>query len=246
VRRTVRLVCVLCLLSPFVLSQILGQQPSGPTSEAGIMAGHTFWVDVTLKTLAPQGLRVNVNYSLVPPSGPAQSPPVDPSRLQFGCYGEIGPGQQVVRLTCSTSKAMVSGDYRTDGKVTLTRIETGERMIEDDRLPILTLLKNPDGETAFPNVAGDVLVLSDRQSLGDGATKAQDLLNSIARELPPHPPNSAAYRAYLEQRAEMARGIVDITRLRYISGSLGPGATSDQYKAFQAPVFFDDFDKRLS
>jgi hypothetical protein len=110
----------------------------------------------------------------------------------------------------------------------------------------LTLLENPDGETDFPDVAGTVLVLSDRQSLRDGATRAQDLLTSIARELPAHPPNTAAYRAYLEQRSEMARKIVELTRLRYISGSLGPGATRDQYNAFQVPVFFEDFDRRLS
>jgi hypothetical protein len=44
----------------------------------------------------------------------------------------------------------------------------------------------------------------------------------------------------------MARTVVDITRRRYISGSLPPGATPDQYKAFQVPVFFEDFDRRLS
>lgn len=70
-RRTVRLVCVPCLLSVFVLSQILGQQPSVPTSEAGIMAGLPFGVDVTLKTKARQALNVEVTYSLVPPGGAA-------------------------------------------------------------------------------------------------------------------------------------------------------------------------------
>ena len=35
-----------------MLSQILGQQPSVPSSEAGIMAGLPFRVDVTLKTKA--------------------------------------------------------------------------------------------------------------------------------------------------------------------------------------------------
>jgi hypothetical protein len=71
-------------------------------------------------------------------------------------------------------------------------------------------------------------------------------LTSIAKELPPHPPNTGAYRAYLEQKSEVAKGIVDLTRLRYISGSLGPGATQDQYNAFPVPVFFEDFDRRLS
>jgi hypothetical protein len=141
---------------------------------------------------------------------------------------------------------LLSGEYRTDGKVTLTRNETGEQKIEDARAPILTLLENPDGDTAFPDVAGTVLVLSDRQSLRDGATRAQDLLTSVARELPARPPNTAEYRAYLEQRSEMARAIVNLTRLRYITGSLGPGATRDQYNAFEVPVFFEDFDRRLS
>jgi hypothetical protein len=246
VRRTLRLVCVLCLLKVFWLSQTLGQQPSVPTSEAGIMAGQPFSVDVTLKTPLTKPLRVGVTYFLVPPSGAAQSPPIDTSLSQFGCYADINSGDQVARLNCSTNKALVSGEYRTDGKVTLFRIETGERKIEDDRLPIVTLLKNPDAETTFPDVAGAVLVLTDKQSLGDGATKAQDLLNSIARELMPHPPNTMEYRIYLKQRSEMARGIVKTTRLRYISGSLGAGATQDQFNAFQVPVFFDDFYNRLS
>ena len=199
-----------------------------------------------MKTLAHQRLNVSVNYSLAPPDGAAKSAPVEPIRSRFSCSGALTPGQQVVRLTCTSSIALVSGEYRTDGKVTLTRNETGDQKVEDARAPILTLLENPDGDTAFPDVAGTALVLSDRQSLRDGATRAQDLLDSIARELPPHPPNTAAYRAYLEQRSEMARTIVDLTRLRYISGSLGPGATRDQYNAFQVPVFFEDFDRRLN
>lgn len=245
-RLTVRLVLVPCLLSVFVLSQILGQQPSVPAPEAGIMAGHSFGVDVTLKTTAHQVLRVTVSYSLVPPSGAPQSPPVAQNRSQFTCWGDLAPGQQVVRLNCETNIALVSGEYRTDGKITLARNETGDRKIEDARAPILTLLDNPDGETDFPDVAGAVLVLSDRQSLLDGANRAQDLLTSIGRELPAHPRNTAEYRAYLEQRSEMARRIVDLTRRRYISGSLGPGSTTQQYNAFHVPVFFEDFDRRLS
>jgi hypothetical protein len=246
VRRTVRLICVLCLLSVFVQSQIAGQQPSGPTSEAGIVAGHPFGVDVTMKTLARQSLRVTVTYSLMPTNGAAQSPPVDRNRSQFNCWGDLATGLQVVRLNCTTNMALVGGEYRTDGKATLQRPETGDQKIEDARAPMLTLLGNPDGETTFPDIASSALVLSDRQSLLDGANRAQDLLTSIARELPPQPPNTAAYRAYLQQRSEMARTIVDLTRRRYISGSLGPGATRDQYNAFQVPVFFEDFDRRLS
>jgi hypothetical protein len=246
VRRTVRLVCVPCLVSAFVLSPILGQQPSVPTSEAGIIAGSFFSVDVTLRTLAHQSLAVGVTYSLVAPSGVAQSPPVNPGPSQFDCRGQLASGQQVVRLSCNPNIGLVSGEYRTDGKILLTRNDTGARKIEDARAPILTLLENPDGETTFPDVAGSVLVLSDLQSLLDGANRAQDLLTSIAREIPTHPPNTAAYRAYLEQRSEMARTIVDLTRRRYISGSLVPGATRDQYNTFPVPVFFEDFDRRLS
>jgi hypothetical protein len=233
-------------VSAFVLSPILGQQPSVPTSEAGIVAGFPFRVDVTLKTKARQALRVYVTYSLVPPSGAAQSPPVNPSHAQFNCSGELTPDQQVARLNCITNKGLVSGEYRTNGKVTLVRDETADQEAEDVRAPIVTLLRNPDGETIFPDIASTALVLSDRQSLLDGATRAQDLLTSIAKELPAHPQNTAPYRFYLEQRSEMARSIVDLTRLRYISGSLGPGATPAQYNAFQAPVFFEDFDRRLA
>lgn len=132
--RTVRLVCLPCLLSVFVLSQILGQQPSVPTSEAGIMAGIPFRVDVTLTTKARQALRGSVTYSLVPPSGAAQSPPVDPNHSQFGCAGDLTPDQQVSRLNCTTNIGLVSGEYRTNGKVTLQRLETGDQKIEDVRV----------------------------------------------------------------------------------------------------------------
>ena len=245
-RLTVRLVCVPCLVSAFVQSPILGQQPSVPTSEAGIMAGSLLQLDVTLKSKARQALRGDITYSLVPPSGAVQSPPVSLNHSQFSCSGNLAPDQQVMRLSCPTNIGLVSGEYRTDGKITLTRNETGDRKIEDVRTPIVTLLQNPDGETSFPDIAGTALVLSDRQSLHDGATRAQDLLISIAKELPAHPRNTVPYRAYLEQRSEMARSIVDLTRSRYISGSLGPDATPAQYKAFQAPVFFEDFDRRLN
>jgi hypothetical protein len=233
-------------LSVFALSRILAQQPSVPTSEAVIMAGVAFQVDVTLKMKARQAFSVYVTYSLVPPVGAAQSPPANSNHSQFGCSGSLAPGQQVVRLNCTSGIAFVSGEYRTDGKVTLRRNETGDQELEDVRAPIVTLLENPDGETAFPDVASTALVLAGGQSLRDGATKAQDLLNSIASELPAHPPNTAAYRTYLEQRSEMARAIVNLTRRRYISGALGPGATPDQYNAFSVPIFFEDFDRRLS
>jgi hypothetical protein len=243
VRRTVRLVCAPCLLSVFGLSQILGQQPSAPGSEAGIMAGLPFQVDVTLKTKARQALRVYVTYSLVPPGG---APPVNSNHSQFSCSGDLNPDLQVARLNCATNIGLLSGEYRTDGKITLIRNETGDQESEEVRAPIVTLLRNPDGETIFPDIASTALVLSDRQSLLDGATKAQDLLTLIARQLPAHPQNTGPYRTYLEQRSEMARAIVNLTRSRYISGSLGPGATPDQYNAFAVPIFFEDFDRRLS
>jgi hypothetical protein len=52
---------------------------------------------------------------------------------------------------------LVSGEYRTDGKIILTRGETGDQQLEDVRTPIVTLLRNPEGETIYPEIAREPL-----------------------------------------------------------------------------------------
>ena len=244
--RTIWLVGFLWLLSFAVLRQSMAQLPLAvPTSDATIMAGDRFSVDVTLMAVARQGLRAYVSYTLGSP-GSAQRAQGDPGHLRFDCVGNVTANQQVIRLSCTTSIALLSGEYSTDGKIHLQRTETGDEKEEEVRAPIVTLVANPEGETQFPQVASVALSLTDRQSLTDGAIKTQDILNRLSAHLPAHTRDTPVYRAYLRQEAESARTVVDITRRRYILAAAPPNAPPGQRSDLSVPVFFEDFDRRLS
>lgn len=242
--RTVWLAGILCLLSFAVVRHSIAQVPSAvPTSESSIVAGKPFDVDVTLKIVPRQALRASVIYTLST-QGNAQRAQANHSR--FGCNGDVVPGHQVVRLSCTSSIALSSGEYSTDGKISLLRIETGDQEQEEVRAPIVTLIANPDGETQFPPVAGAALVLTESESLLDGAIRTQNILESLSAHVPAHTRDTQVYRAYLRQEAEKARTVLDLTRRRYISATILPNAPPSQRNDVSVPIFFEDFDRRLS
>lgn len=233
-----------CLLT-FAWPQFLGAQTASvPISEGTIVAGQSFNVEVTLQAVVHQQLRASITYTLNTPEG-ARRAQTDPSRFRFNCIGYASPDQQKFRLECDTGIALTSGEYSTDGKINLSRDQTGDHREDAVRAPIITLIANPDGETEFPTIAGTALLLTDRQSLADGAIRAQDILNSLTRQLPTPPRNTPAYRAYLRQEAEAARTDVDLTRRRYIAALTPANPPPDWHNNSPLPIFFEDFDRRL-
>jgi hypothetical protein len=242
VSRKLWLTSVSFFLSFALLRNSIAQQsPSVPTSEATITAGQPFSVNVTLQTTAQQEFQASIIYTL----STQESTQNILNRKAFQCRGNASVNQQTVRLNCSTDRTLPSGEYRTNGKITLSRAETGDSKQDDARAPIITIVANPYAETQFPAIASLSLSLSDRQSLADGAVRAQDILNSLSAHLPAHPRDTREYRDYLREEIESARMVVDLTRRRYIGAGTSPGIFSDQRSGAPVPIFFEDFDRRL-
>jgi hypothetical protein len=223
-------------------NSIAQQSPSVPPSEATIKAGKPFSVNVTLQTTAQQVFQASIIYTL---STQVSTQDIR-NRKNFQCNGYASLNQQIVRLDCSTDRTLPSGEYRTDGTITLVRSETQDTKKDNIRAPIITLVANPYAETQFPAIAGVSLSLSESQSLADGAVRSQDILNSLSAHFPAHPRDTREYRDYLREEIESARTVVDITRRRYIEVGTQVRISPDQRSGVQTPIFFEDFDRRLS
>jgi hypothetical protein len=223
---------MLFLPLPVIAQDIKAAEP-GPEYTATAGAG-PFHVDIDMLSKATQRLRIVVRYGRVKTErvqGEDRTP-----NVTFSCQGYTKPSEQIATVECDPPLATLGGNYGGSGTITLIRDETSEsKDYTDTRLPIVTLMPNPLATSDFPVIVSTSLSLNNRQSLEDGSRKSQDVLNSLSAHIKPDTPNSKEVRAYLLGVAEQERGVIDLTRRRYLGGS------PDK----KVPIFFEDFDRRL-
>jgi hypothetical protein len=230
--RTISTVFLLFLPLPLIAQEIKAAEP-GPEYTATAGAG-PFHVNIDMLSKATQRLRIVVRYSRVK-SERVQREDATPN-VVFSCMGFTKPSEQIATVECNPPLATLGGNYGGPGTITLSRDETGEsKDYTDIRLPIVTLVPNPSAASDFPVIVSTSLSLDSRQSLEDGSRKSQDVLNSLSAHIKSNTPNSNEVRAYLRGVAEQERGVIDLTRRRYL------GDSPDK----KAPIFFEDFDRRL-
>ena len=219
------IVSVLCVA---ILEVSAAQQiPSKPISEYQFKAGVAFNVGGDLLRPISQAMQINVAYQLTTPKGPDS----------FSCMGYSVANQMTFTLSCNTDRRIAAGEYRSDGRLTFRRMETGEAFTVDAvRLPIVTIEANPFDSTEHPEVAGTYLLLTPSQSLSDGARRTQDILSEISLHFPKNMQNSKENRNYLRQEIEKEKTVIDLTRNRYLK---------TQGANVPPPLFFQDFDRRL-
>lgn len=205
------------------------QQVSIPTEEGSFKAGDRYNIDGVLARPSTQSWLATVRYS-----SKADNPAAP--ETTFDCSGRIEPGNQKFQLLCVPDRQLPGGVYRTDNKILLDRIETGEQQTLSVRAPILTIIANPFDASDVPQVVSLALSFNQRQALENGSIAAHNLLDSLNKYFPKEVPDTAQNRAYLRTQAERARTILDFTRRRYIDGT--PNDVT--------PIFFQDFDRQLS
>jgi hypothetical protein len=231
--RTISTVFMLLLPLPVIGQEIKAAEP-GPEYTATAGAG-PFHVDIDMLSKATQRLRIVVRYGRVKTER-VQGENATPN-VTFSCLGYTKPSEQIATVECNPPLATLGGNYGGPGTITVTREETNENKdYTNIRLPIVTLMPNPLATSDFPVIISTSLSLNDRQSLEDGSRKSQDVLNSLSAHIKPNTPNSKEVRAYLRGVAEQERGVIDLTRRRYLGGSPDRKV---------APIFFEDFDRRL-
>jgi hypothetical protein len=230
--RTISTVFMLFLPLPVIAQEIKASEP-GPEYTATAGAG-PFHVDIDMLSKATQRLRIVVRYSRVKTER-VQGENATPN-VTFSCQGYTKPSEQIATVECDPPLATLGGNYGGSGTITLIRDETSEnKEYPDIHLPIVTLMPNPLATSDFPVIVSTSLSLSNRQSLEDGSRKSQEVLNFLSAHIKADTPNSKEVRAYLQGVAEQERGVIDLTRRRYLGGS------PDK----KVPIFFEDFDRRL-
>lgn len=227
--------CVALSILNFAVPHALpGQsQTSKPLSEVTIKAGNPFTVTVQLQvpgSLPMQAFAYYETRSAPDPNG------VSNLNTNFSCRGDVPANKLAFKLQCEPNGNSVRGEYRADNGVLLVNSETGDRkQYPGVRLPIVTIATDPR-DVSFPIIAGATLSLTDRQSLTDGAVRAQQILNSVSSHFPINAKDSPETRAYLLEQIEDAKRVVELTRQRF---QLGMKADA------KLPSFFEDFDLRF-